>query len=81
MIESHVSRDFNGSAADDKKIEIHTEQLIPSSNGCPEMYTLSKDNKLCYFIAKTYVKGVTIGLRGGGYKFYHKKYSKENLFM
>ena len=63
MIESHVSRDFNGSAADDKKIEIHTEQLIPSSNGCPEMYTLSKDNKLCYFIAKTHVKGATIGFR------------------
>ena len=63
MIESHVSRDFNRSAADDKKIEIHTEQLIPSRNGCPEMYTLSKDNKLCYFIAKTYVKGATIGSR------------------
>ena len=63
MIESHVSRDFNRSAADDKKIEIHTEQLIPSRNGCPEMYILSKDNKLCYFIAKTHVKGATIGFR------------------
>lgn len=61
--ESHISRDFNRSAADDKKIEIHSEQLIPSRNGCPEMYILSKDNKLCYFIAKTYVKGVTIGSR------------------
>jgi len=64
MNESHFSQDMKRSAADVKKIEIHTEQLISRSNVCPKMYTLSKDNTLCYFIAKTRVKGTySMGFR------------------
>ena len=72
MIESHsmtqsttdFSRDMKRSAADVKKIETHAEQLTPSSNACPEMYILSKDNKLCYSLAKIRVRGTySVGFR------------------
>ena len=64
MSESHFSLDLKRNAADVKKIEIHAEQLIPSNKVCPKMYILSKNNKLCYFIAKTRVKGTySMGFR------------------
>ena len=52
------------SAADVKNIQTHAEQLTPSSNACPEMYILSKDNKLCYSLAKIRVRGTySVGFR------------------
>ena len=53
-----VSLQIKRSAADVKKIDIQARQSIPSSIACSEMYILSKDNKLCYFLAKTRVIGI-----------------------
>ena len=45
IIESHFTRDNERSAAHVNKIE------------CPATYLLSKNNKLCYFLARTRLKG------------------------